>query len=176
MNALKNSRLLIGCLLMNATMSLFSQHRNSYVSLNNTKEVNTHNENYISALDAGTVFGIGEYVYAGGGITFAKIWGPGYSSLGAGIGPDLQIYLIQRKKFRFTLEGKGRVMGLFPEYPADALNYAFWGGPMAEFSLSERHRLKFGICYNHLSNARPVEQVMNKSLDGIGFNIGWAFY
>jgi len=67
-------------------------------------------------------------------------------------------------------------MYLFPEYPQYALNYAFWGGPSLKFALSEKYKLKFGICYNHLSNAKKAEQIKNSSLDGLGFNIGLAFY
>jgi hypothetical protein len=170
------NRLLFLFLLLTLNTGLEAQEHTIYASLSNTREINTHYENYISALDAGAVFGINNYIYAGGGLTIAKVWGPDYSSLAAGIGPDLHIHLIRREKFRFMIEGKGRVMYFFPEYPETAINYAFWGGPTAEFSLSARHKLKLGICYNHLSNAKPVEQATNKSLDGIGFNLGWAFY
>ena len=168
--------LFVICLLSGLISIARAQQRNIYASLSNTRDIGTKNENYISAIDAGFVFGVREYLYVGGGLTIAKVWETDYSSLAAGIGPDLHIHLIRKEKFSFILEGKGRVMGFFPEYPEDALNYAFWGGPVAEFSLSQRHRLKLGLCYNHLSNARPIEQVHNKSLDGLGLNIGWAFY
>lgn len=168
--------LFIICLLSGLVSMAQTRQRYIYASLSNTKDIDTKTENYISAIDAGVVFGIGEYIYGGGGVTMTKVWGAGYSSLAAGIGPDLHIHLIRKEKFRFILEGKGRVMGFFPEYPEDALNYAFWGGPVIEFSVSQKHRLKLGLCYNHLSNARPIEQVHNKSLDGLGVNIGWAFY
>jgi hypothetical protein len=150
--------------------------RNVYLSINHTKEVNVPQENYISSLDAGAVFGKGHYFFAGGGISVMKVWGPEYSSLGIGLGPDVQINILRRSKFKLFLEGKGRVMYLFPEYPGTELNYAFWGGPSIEFYLSERSKLKLGPCYNHLSNAKGREQNYNRSLDGIGINIGLAFY
>jgi hypothetical protein len=150
--------------------------KNMYVSLNNTKEVNVPQENYISSIDAGAIFGKGSYFFAGGGISVMKVWGPEYSSLGIGLGPDVQINLLKRNKFKLFLEGKGRVMYLFPEYPGTELNYAFWGGPSIEFFLSKGFNLKMGPCYNHLSNAKSREQSYNRSLDGIGINIGLTFY
>ncbi|MES2514349.1 MAG: hypothetical protein V4580_09390 [Bacteroidota bacterium] len=153
-----------------------SAQRNIYISLNNTKEVNVPQENYISSLDAGAVFGKGPYFFAGGGLSIMKVWGPEYSSIGLGLGPDVQINVLKRAKFKLFLEGKGRVMYLFPEYPNNALNYAFWGGPSIEFFLSRQCNLKLGPCYNHLSNAKSHEQNYNRSLDGLGINIGFTFY
>ncbi len=153
-----------------------SAQRNVYVSINNTKEINVPEENYISSLDAGAVFGKGRYFFAGAGVSVAKVWGAGYSSLGVGVGPDVQINIFTRTKFKLFLEGKGRVMYLFPEYPGTELNFAFWGGPSVEFLLSGKCHLKLGTCYNHLSNGKEREQEYNKSLDGLGLNIGLAFY
>ncbi len=153
-----------------------SAQKNVYISLNNAKEVAVPQENYISSVDAGAVFGKGPWFFAGGGISVMKVWGPEYSSVGVGLGPDVQINVLKRSKFKLFLEGKGRVMYLFPEYPGNELNYAFWGGPSIEFLLSKKCNLKLGPCYNHLSNAKSHEQNYNRSLDGLGINIGFAFY
>jgi hypothetical protein len=168
-------RLIVVTLLCHFTAKLSSQ-RNIYAEVTNSKEVDVPEENYITAINAGAVFGIGNYFYAGGGINATKVWGAGYSSLGLGAGPEIQVYMLKKTKVKLFLEGKGRVMYFFPEYPGTELNFAFWGGPAVELFLSERNKLKFGFFYNHLSNAKADEQYMNKSLDGLGINIGWVFY
>ncbi len=132
-------------------------------------------ENYISALDIGVVFGVGNCIYVGAGINATKVWGKGYSSIGIGAGPQIRVYVLKSGKLKFFIEGKGRVMYLFPEYPGTELNFAFWGGPSAEMFVTKRNKIKFGFCYNHLSNGKPREQYMNQSLDGLGFNIGVVF-
>lgn len=153
-----------------------AQKRNVYISLSNSKEINVPEENYISAFDIGAVFEIENYFYVGAGINATKVWGKGYSSLGIGAGPEIQFYVYKREKLKLFLEGKGRVMYLFPEYPGTELNFAFWGGPGAEIFLTNRNRLKIGFCYNHLSNGKDTEQYMNQNLDGLGLTIGWFFY
>ncbi len=158
------------------SISKLSAQKNIYVSLSNSKEINVPEENYISAINSGAVFGIKNYFLAGGGVNVTKVWGPEYSSLGVGAGPDVRIYLLKKSKTKLLLEGAGRVMYLFPEYPGTELNFAFWGGPSVEFFVSENHRLNLGLCYNHLSNGKSHEQNYNRSLDGLGFTVGWAFY
>jgi hypothetical protein len=157
-------------------ISLSAQKQSAYISLINSREINVPEENYISALDAGTYFETGTYIHIGAGINVTKIWSVDYSSGCFGVGPELQFYFLRRPRIKLFLEGKGRVMYLFPEYPDTELNFAFLGGPNAEFYVNEVNRLKFGICYNHLSNGKPVEQYKNQSLDGLGFSIGWVFY
>lgn len=167
--------LIIFSVLFYSTFSLFGQ-KHIYLSFSNTKEINVPEENYISAINAGAVFGIGNYIYAGGGLNATKVWSSEYSSLGLGAGPNVRIYLLKKSKIKFLLEGTGRVMYLFPEYPGTELNFAFWGGPAVEFYILENHRLNVGMCYNHLSNGKRHEQDYNRSLDGIGVTIGWTFY
>ena len=100
-------------------------------------------ENYISALDIGVVFGVGNCIYVGAGINATKVWGKGYSSIGIGAGPQIRVYVLKSGKLKFFIEGKGRVMYLFPEYPGTELNFAFWGGPSAEMFVTKRNKIKF---------------------------------
>ena len=133
-------------------------------------------DNYIvSSVDAGSFFNQNKYFLVGASAHVCRFWAPDYSSASFGLGPSVQIYLLNRAHTRFYLEGKGAVLYMFPEYPATAINYSFFGGPTCDIQMQEKGRLKLGLGYNHVSNAKRKEQPTNGSWDGLGFSIGWVF-